>query len=191
MPAALAVSPDGTRVYAARRNGIEVIDPLAITRVGVRKLAGTPLDLAVTPTRAIVVQAGGKVAVLDLATGRVVRRLKLAGAAGVSIDAAGRAWVSATTPGKKKAKPAARLVRVTLESGSIAGTVKLGTDGGGGVGVSPDGSRAIVAPGAKLEGIHRKAVLVDLDKRRVIARPRDRRRARASRPTRPTRRGST
>ena len=35
----------------------------------------------------------------------------------------------------------------------------------------PDGTRAIVAPGAKLRGIHRKAALVDLAKRRVIARP--------------------
>jgi len=67
------------------------------------------------------------------------------------IDAAGRAWVSATTPRKQKANPAARLVRIMLESGSIAGTVKLGTDGGGGVGVSPDGSRA---PRTHLAGNH-------------------------------------
>ena len=33
---------------------------------------------------------------------------------------------------------------------AISGSVELGTDGGGGVGVSPDGTQAIVAPGAKL-----------------------------------------
>ena len=68
-PLALAVSPDGAPVYAARKGGIESIDVAIMQRAGERKLSGTPIELAVTATRAVEVQAGGKVAVLDLATG--------------------------------------------------------------------------------------------------------------------------
>ena len=186
VPTALAVSADGGRVYAARKNAIEIVDGLAIRKLGQIALAGTPIDIAVTGTRGIVVQAGGKLAVLDLAANRVVRRVKLEGASGVSVDAEGRAWVSATTPRKGKHKPEARLVRVTLESGSIAASVKLGTDGGGGVGVAPDGSRAIVAPGAKLAGVHRKAVVVDLVQAARRRPPRRRAAAPAARRSRPT-----
>ena len=96
----------------------------------------------------------------------------------MSIDAAGRAWVSATTPRKGRRRPASRLVRIEPGDRRVSGSVALGTDGGGGLGVSPDGTHAIVAPGAKLRGIHRKAALVDLTKRRVIAPPADRRRPR-------------
>ena len=116
VPAALAVSPDGTRAYAARRNGIEVIDLATVRRTGVRALSGMPLDLAVTANRAVVVQSGGKVAVLDLDTGRLVRRLTVRGAAGVSI-VRGQAWISATEPAKKKRKPRSRLVRMNPASG--------------------------------------------------------------------------
>ncbi len=172
VPAALAVSPDGTRAYAARRNGIEVIDLATVRRTSVRALSGTPLDLAVTANRAVVVQSGGKVVVLNLDTGRAVRRLTVRGAAGVSI-VRGQAWISATEPAKKKRKPRSRLVRVNPTSGGITGSVDLRTDGGGGVSVSPDGGRAIVAPGAKLAA--------------STARPRSStsRRARSSRARRP------
>ena len=140
-PAALAVSPDGTRVYAARKGGDRDDRRRRRSRASAcASSPGTPLDLAVTATRAIVVQAGGKVAVLDLDDRPgSCGGSSSPGAAGVSIDARGRAWVSATTPRKGKRKPAARLVRIELESGGVAGSVKLGTDGGGGVGVSPDG----------------------------------------------------
>src|SRR4051812_35700567 len=160
VPAALAVSPDGQRLYAARKDGLEVIDPLGIKPLGVLALAGTPLDLAVTATRAVVVQRE-RVTTLDLQTGRVVKHRKLAGAAGVDIDDGGNAWVSAKS----------RLVRLNPETGHLSGSVKLGHDGGGGVGVAPDGTKAIVAPGAHLEHVHRRAALVDLAKRKVIARP--------------------
>src|SRR3954471_10445448 len=40
VPAAIAVSPDGQRLYAARRNGLEMIDPLGIKYLGVRALSG-------------------------------------------------------------------------------------------------------------------------------------------------------
>ena len=103
VPAALAVSPDGTRAYAARRNGIEVIDLATVRRTSVRALSGTPLDLAVTANRAVVVQSGGKVAVLNLDTGQLVRRLTVRGAAGVSI-VRGQAWISATEPAQEAAQ---------------------------------------------------------------------------------------
>ena len=190
-PLAVAVSPDGNTVYAARKGAIETIDVPAMIRTGERKLSGTPIALAVTATRAIEVQQGGKVAILDLTTGRLVRRINLAGAAGVALDANGRAWVSATTPRKGKRKAASRIVRIEPASGGISGSVALGTDGGGGLGISPDAHKAIVAPGAKTKGIgHRKAVLVDLTRgasspaRRPAA-------ARARRSTRPTARACT
>ena len=121
-------------------------------------------------SRAVVVQTGGKVAVLNLTTGRLVRRLKLPGAAGVSVDADGEAWVSATTPRKGKRRANSRLVRIASTNGVVTGSVDLGTDGGGGVSVGPEGTKAIVAPGANLARRYRRAALVDLARRRVIAR---------------------
>ena len=82
-------------------------------------------------------------AVLDLTTGRLVRRIKLAGAAGVAIDRRGRAWVVGDDAAQGQAPGrSSRLVRDRRRPAArIAGSVKLGTDGGGGVGVSPDGDR--------------------------------------------------
>ena len=170
-PLALAVTADGTQIWAARKGALDLVDIATARRIGERKLAGTPVDMAITDDRAVVVQAGGKVAILDLGTGRLIRRVNIAGAAGVSIDSDGRAWVSATTPRKGRRGPASRIVRLSLATGALTSSVPLGTDGGGGLGVSPDGGRAIVAPGAKLRGVHRKAALVDLAKRRVLRRP--------------------
>ena len=132
-PLALAVSPDGNTVYAARKGAIETVDVPAMIRTGERKLAGTPIALVVTATRAVEVQQGGKVAILDLTTGRLVRRINLEGAAGVALDHHGRAWVSATTPRKGKRKAASRIVRIDPTSGGFSGSVALGTDGGGGL----------------------------------------------------------
>ncbi len=142
-------------------------------RTGERKLSGTPIDLVVTGTRAIEVQEGGAVAILDLTTGRLVRRIKLAGAAGVSLDANGRAWVSATTPrkGKQARGVAARPDRAVQRRRSPPRSSSAPTAAAASAS-RPEGTKAIVAPGAKLRGgVHRKAALVDLDKRRVIARP--------------------
>ena len=108
-PLALAVTADGTQIWAARKGAIDLVDIATARRIGERKLSGTPIDMAITDDRAVVVQAGGKVAILDLGTGRLVRRVNVAGAAGVSIDADGHAWVSATTP--RKGRRAPRLAR--------------------------------------------------------------------------------
>ena len=171
-PLALAVTADGTQIWAARKGAIDLVDIATARRIGERKLSGTPVDMAITDDRAVVVQAGGKVAILDLGTGRLVRRVSIAGAAGVSIDSDGHAWVvghdAAQGPPAPRVAHRARLAPAPARSPS---SVALGTDGGGGLGVSPDGTHAIVAPGAKLRGIHRKAALVDLAKRRVIRRP--------------------
>ena len=114
-PLALAVTADGTQIWAARKGALDLVDIATARRIGERKLAGTPVDMAITDDRAVVVQAGGKVAILDLGTGRLVRRVNIAGAAGVSIDADGRAWVSATTPRKGRRGPASRIVRLSLD----------------------------------------------------------------------------
>ena len=92
-------------------------------------------------------------------TRRVVRRPRVRGAAGVAFDALGRAWVSA--PG--------RLVALGASSGRPFASAKLGRDGGGGVAIAPDGRRALVAPGRRRRAA---AALVDLQRRRVLARPR-------------------
>src|SRR3954447_8113365 len=118
-PLAVAVSPDGNTVYAARKGAIETIDVPAMIRTGERALSGTPIALAVTATRAIEVQQGGKVAILDLTTGRLIRRIKLAGAAGVALDKDGHAWIAATTPRKGKRKAASRIVRIQPGGGAI------------------------------------------------------------------------
>ena len=107
---------------------------------------------------------------LNLTTGRLVRRLNLPGAAGVSIAPTGEAWVSATTPRKGKRRANSRLVRIASTNGVVTGSIDLGTDGGGGVSVGPEGTKAIVAPGANLARRYRRAALVDLVRRRVLAR---------------------
>ena len=114
-PLALAVTADGTQIWAARKGAIDLVDIATARRIGERKLSGTPIDMAITDDRAVVVQAGGKVAILDLGTGRLVRRVSIAGAAGVSIDSDGHAWVSATTPRKGRRRPASRVVRVVAQ----------------------------------------------------------------------------
>ena len=142
-------------------------------RTGERALSGTPIELAVTATRAIEVQAGrqgggarpdhGRAGPADQARGR--RR-------GERSTTDGRAWVSATTPRKGKRKAASRLVRIEPANGAISGSVALGTDGGGGLGISPDATQGDRGAGRQAPGgVHRKAALVDLTGGRVIARP--------------------
>ena len=176
-PLALATSPDGTRVYAARKGAIDVIDTAAQQIVGKRAVAGTPVDMAVTATRAVVAE-GNAVAIVNLQTGHLVRRIALASAAAWRSTAQGRAWVSTTFAPKRPRhakhtpKPVSRLLGVNPGSGSIFRSIVLGTDGGGGVAVDAEGTRALVAPGAQLRGgIHRNAALVDLDKAKVLVRP--------------------
>ena len=172
-PLALAVTADGTQIWAARKGAIDLVDIATVRRIGERKLSGTPIDMAITDDRAVVVQTGGKVAILDLGTGRLVRRREHRRRGGREHRLRRpRVGVSATTPRKGRRRPASRVVRVVdRRPARVTASVPLGTDGGGGLGVSPDGTHAIVAPGAKLRGIHRKAALVDLAKRRVLRRP--------------------
>ena len=94
---------------------------------------------------------------VDLATRRVRRRLELAGAGAIAFDDGDRAWISAPR----------RLVPLDPVSGAPRPRGQARPPGGGG-GVAIRGRRAFVAAGGRAL----RAVVVDLARRRVIARPR-------------------
>jgi DNA-binding beta-propeller fold protein YncE len=196
---ALAASNDGARIFALRGRALEILDGTTLQPLAAINLKARGITLAVSPsgTRAIVALQSDAVAVVDLTTRRIAKRLKIQSPSGVAIDAAGRAWVSATVSpkrrkgSKRRPMPAGRLVAVSPSTGATGPSVNLGAlSGGGGVAIDPDGRRAMVAAGGPLRGRERSAALVDLGRRRVAARPRTGRGPAA--PTGPrTARGST
>jgi DNA-binding beta-propeller fold protein YncE len=188
----LATSPDGARLYALQRESIAVLDAAGPSLLGSISLPRPSLSLAISPdgTRALAVMRGGTVALVDLVAGRVIRRLSVAGATDADFDLTGRGWISSQIgpePRRKEPKarkkrraprsaavrPGGRLVPLDPVAARLGAAVPLGdTGGGGGVAVSPDGRRAFVAAGAPAKGRARRAAVVDLGSRQVIARPR-------------------
>ena len=193
-PLAVAVSPDGTHGLR-RAQGRDRDDRrrAAMIRTGERKLSGTPIDARGHrdagdrgPGRAARSRSSTST------TGRLVRRIKLAGAAGVGARRrTARRGSRRRRRARASARPPSRIVRIEPANGGISGSVALGTDGGGGLGISPDATKAIVAPGAKLK---RRATARPRSSTSPAARPRppaDRRRPRPARSGRPTARAST
>ena len=115
--------------------------------------------LAITPegTRAVLTLARGGAAVIDLATQRVRRHIKLKAAGAIAFDAGDTAWISARN----------RLVPLNPAGGRLGRAIKLKRRQGGG-GLAIRGRRAFVGAG----GPRTRAVVVDLDRRRVMKRPR-------------------
>jgi len=152
----LALSPQDGTVYAAAGRDLVVMDARSLSvrrRIGLR---GDALGLAVSRqgTLAAVPLAQGRVAIVGLTTGRLLRRVRLAGAASAAFDAVGRAWVAArgrltaVAPGSRKPDKH---------------PIKLEPGVGGGVAASPDGRTMFV--GAARGG--HKAAVVDVFTRKV------------------------
>jgi Ca2+-binding RTX toxin-like protein len=106
----VAVSPGAGRVYAAAGRRLLVLDARTLAVRHAVGLRGTASALALSRegTLAAVVLDKGRVAMIAVGAPRLLRRVKVKGAAGVAFDAAGRAWVSgrgrlyAVRPGRRK-----------------------------------------------------------------------------------------
>ena len=114
-----------------------------------------------TGTRAVLTLAGGRAVVVDLATQRVRRKARVAGAGAIAFDAGDRAWISSRT-GKR-----GRLVPLDPVGGSLGRAIKLAKGLGGG-GLAIRGRRAFVGSG----GPRLRAAVVDLPRRKLITSPR-------------------
>jgi Ca2+-binding RTX toxin-like protein len=149
---AVGVSPGGGNVYAISGTRLFRIDARTLAVQRTVALHGKALGLAISNdgSLAAVPLKGGRVAMVDLQRGKLLRRVTVKGAAGAAF-AAGRAWITTTngrlrtiTPGAKKA--------------SKGKGIALGKGVGGALALSPDGSQ--LAIGAAVNG--RKAAFVDV-----------------------------
>ena len=158
----VATSPDGARVYATRGRVLHILDA-AVRPLATVRLPGAARALGITPdgTRAVASLRGGRVVVVDLATQRVRRKARIAGAGAIAFDAGDRAWISSRT------RRRGRLVPLDPVGGSLGHAVKLGKGLGGG-GLAIRGRRAFVGSG----GPRLRAAVVDLPRRKLITSPR-------------------
>jgi Ca2+-binding RTX toxin-like protein len=154
---ALGVSPGGDDVYAISGTRLLRVDARTLAVDRTVALRGKALALAISGdgSLAAVPLKGGRVAMVDLGRAKLLRRVKVKGAAGAAF-AAGRAWITTTSgrlatiaPGAKKA---AKGKGITLGKGV-----------GGGIAPSPDGTQ--LAIGAAAKGT--KAAFVDVATRTV------------------------
>lgn len=133
---AVALSPDGTRLYVAARRDVAVIDPAARKVVARIPTPARGIALSADGTRAYVNNDRG-VSVIDTATNAVIADIPIAGTRGglaVSPDGT-RAYVT-TADGVTVIDTAANAVNTTI---AVSGAFK--------VAVSPDGTRAYVTTG--------------------------------------------
>ncbi|HEY5144663.1 MAG TPA: hypothetical protein VII98_14285, partial [Solirubrobacteraceae bacterium] len=93
-PLALATTPNGSRLLAGRRGAVDVLGTIpAPTRLATIALGAgaAPRAIAVAPDglRALVLLDRRRVAILDLTSLTVARRVRLTGAGGVAISSSG------------------------------------------------------------------------------------------------------
>ncbi len=153
----LAAATGGGPVIALGARRLFVLDPGSLRRLGSVGLKGTAvgtLGVSVHGALAAVPLRGGRVAIVDAGARRLLRRVKVKGAAGAAIDARGITWVAAR--GRLFAIPpgARRAAKRPL---------RLGRGLGGALALSPDRTR--LAAGAT--GGAQAVALVDLLARRV------------------------
>jgi len=89
---ALAISPDGTKLYATRSGAVDVIDTATMTTarsIAVGRSSPDAIAISADGGRAVVLLDAKRVGVLDLTAGRLVRRVPLAGATGVTFAPSG------------------------------------------------------------------------------------------------------
>jgi Ca2+-binding RTX toxin-like protein len=133
----LELSPVGTSLYVVQGRRLAVLDPLTLALRSSIALNGEGTRMAIDGPgqQAAVVLRSGRVAMLSLTGGGLLRHVKLKGAVGVAIDAAGRTLVTARgrlrtiEPGHKRASKRA---------------VKLPPGAGGGLALSSGRSKLVV-----------------------------------------------
>ena len=128
----IAVSPGGASVYAAAGQRLFVLDARTLAIRHRVRLHGTARALALSREGALaaVVLTNGRVAMVAVGGPKLLRRVKVKGAAGVAFDAGARAWVSAPRRLYLVRQGARRPEKHPLS---------LGRSVGGAVAASPDG----------------------------------------------------
>ena len=132
------LSRGGETLYAVRGTQLLVLDPQTLTQRAAIELRGEGLQLALAHNRgaAAVTLRSGRVAMLSLGTGQLLRHVKLKGATGVAIADSGLTYVTARgrlrviAPGQRRARKKA---------------IKLPAGAGGALTLSPGRSRVAVA----------------------------------------------
>ncbi|MET0603121.1 MAG: hypothetical protein ABW167_14135, partial [Baekduia sp.] len=154
---ALAVSPAGGKVYAIAGTRLLWVDARTLAVQRSVALHGKALTLAISGdgTLAAIPLKGDRVAMVDLQRGKLLRRVKVKGAAGAAF-AAGRAWITTTNGRLRTIAPGAK--KPAKGKGIV-----LGKGAGGAIALSPDGSQ--LAIGAAANG--KKAAFVDVATRAV------------------------
>src|SRR4051812_34699494 len=164
-PTALAMSGGGTRLVAARRGALDLIDPAALTvtrSVGLGARARRPGALAVSAdsAKAVVAIDDRRIAIVDLLGGGV-RRLRLAGVTGLAFAPTGRHAYALAVTRRRTA-----LVTIDTAAGRLGRAIRTGRGPGGGVAVAANGR--YVAAGAGTGS--RVTAIFDLPRGRVAAR---------------------
>ncbi len=172
---AVVVSPGGGRLYAVQGRRLVTLDTTTLRVVRGTRLLGAGLDLAVGPggNLGAVPLASGRVAFVRLEDGRLLRRVRLPGAAGAAIDRAGRTWISAGpvrrqrgARGRRTARPRDPRTLAIVRFGARRAQrvrMRLPSGAGGRLALGPGGTRLVV--GAYRSG--RGGALVDLRSGRV------------------------
>src|SRR5829696_2054854 len=162
----LAMSADGTRLYAARRGGVAVLDPRTLTVLGTIPLGrARPRGIAVSAdaTLAALVVDDRHVGVVSLIQGRLLRRVRVSRPSGVAFGPSGtNVWVS--QPGAR----GGRLLRLGAD-GRFLARWRIGRRVGGGRLVLTRNGRHVVLGGDAGQTV---AAIFDLRRQRVIARVR-------------------
>ena len=149
--AVLGVAAAGARVVAVTASDLIVLGGPSLTvvhRVGLRGTASGAVAASPGGGLAAAVLRSGRVAVVDAAAGRLLRRVRVPAAAGVAVDGAKRTWVATARGRLQLLEPGTRKVR-----GGKG--IKLGAGLGGALDLSPDGARLAVgaARGAPVAGV--------------------------------------
>lgn len=133
-PEGVGVSQDGTRVYVANSEGnsVSVIDTTTNSVIDTVLVGLDPVGIGVTPDGTQVYVIGRDSVVIDTATNTVTATLPASSAGGVAFHPSG-------TPGY--VRDSGVILVIDTASNTLSDTVIVGPGAGGGVAVTPDGTR--------------------------------------------------
>jgi len=133
----LVTARDG-RLIALQSDRATIVDPAGLTVVGSIALGaiGRQLTAGRAASRAAVVLVGGRVAILALDEVRVLRTVRVPGAAGAVVDGGGRTWVTAGR--------FLRLIPAGRRKVSQRGRIALPPGVGGAIALSPRDARLAI-----------------------------------------------
>jgi len=154
----LDISGDGGRVFAARRGAIDIIDAATLQRVDTVEVDGYrygAFAVSADATRAAL-GVGRELVLLDLTSDVKLAEIELSQIGAADFPALGNTvWVT-TTRGM--------LLGFDRDSGTRDARIDTGEGNGGGLAISPDGTRAAVAPN---RGQTRMAIADLIDEERL------------------------